>query len=222
MRTFFVDRIWDIWHGLPTLHRQEVAEQLGDLFQTAFLSSDTRSYESIPNETMQAWLYVMGGETPGQVELSDDIHPLVLSDPQVAQVMQVYYETRRQRFGDRIFELQDQYFQLDEGSARRQFRQEHPILVQYWDWRRDFMIRNPQVAPLISDSFEPTYPDVESIPTGAQFSPQEWRSIMGQALYGLAVDAAMGESLSPLTRERLEELAEQYGTTVEGILSQLQ
>jgi hypothetical protein len=46
--------------------------------------------------------------------------------------------------------------------------------------------------------------------------------VMGQALYGLAVDAAMGESLSPLTRERLEELAEQYGTTVEGILSQLQ
>lgn len=42
-----------------------------------------------------------------------------------------------EQFGENIYDLQDQYFALPEGSqARRDFLDANPQLKQYWDWRR--------------------------------------------------------------------------------------
>ena len=214
MQQFLVDNIWDIYNDLPQLHKQEVREQLGDLFQSAFLSRDTRSYDSIPNEILQGWLKVMGGDPPGQVHFSETLTPIQFTDPDIAFRYQTFYETRDQtfRYSEVVWPLQEDYFRLQEGQARKDFLKRHPILKQYWDWRRDFMYRNPDVAPYIEDDPEklPKYPseaalrEVESQQSG--FTWVEWSQMMGPSLSNLVLDYFEGQPLPRVAQDKLEGL----------------
>ena len=167
MRRFLVDEIWDRYHDMPQLHREELREHLGELFDSAFMNKDTRSYESIPNETLAVWLKVMGGDPPGLVHFTENITPLEFAPRDIAIRYQGFSQTRQQRFdyGNTTWPLQQQYFRLQEGAARREFLRQNPILKVYWTWRRDFMLRNPDVVPYIEDDPEkwPKYTSVQEL-----------------------------------------------------------
>jgi len=57
-----IDQLWNMYHDMPDINKWELRDQLGPLFEKAFLSRETRNYEAIPMDEMQYWVKVMGGE----------------------------------------------------------------------------------------------------------------------------------------------------------------
>lgn len=220
MQSFLIDNIWQQWNEMPDLHQDEMYEHLGPLFQDAFINKDTRSYDAIPVEVLQTWLKIMGGDPPGRVTYSSDLTPIELTDPRIAQRMQVFEETREQlfRYRDSIIPLQQDYYRLEEGAARRRFREENPNLVAYWNWRRDFMIRNPSLAPYIEDNAEdrPRYPSAEALQQAEAAEPnftwQEWSAVLGPDTSELLIDFYVDdEEIPDAVKEKLEQVADEMG-----------
>lgn len=221
LRRFVIDEIWSTWNDLPKLSRDEARSQLGEVFQMAFLNKDTRSYEQIPLNTLQVWLKLLGGDPVGKVEYTEPYAPLEFSPPDVAYRMQVFYDTREQRFryNDQIWPLSETYWKLN-SSGRKKFLSDNPILKYYWDWRRDFMERNPDLAPYIEDDPNkwPTYPSEADIPEKPNFTPEELQAYLGGQLWNLVMDYASGEPLPEVARRKLEQL----GLSAEEVLASLQ
>lgn len=69
---------------------------------------------------------------------------LIFGDPQeweeARELNSQFYDEREQRW-PQLDRLMDQYFELDRGQ-RRAFRQQHPELVEYWDWRDQYAAEN--------------------------------------------------------------------------------
>ena len=220
LRRFLVDEIWDLYHAMPDLHKNELKVHLGDLWTNAMLNSDTRSTENIPTETLQAWLKIMGGDPPGQVMFNEHVTPLEFAPEDDAYRMQVFYDTREIdfRYNEFVWPLQQQYYQLDEGAARETFRLQHPLLVQYWNWRRDFMQRNPDIAKYVTDDPEqmPTYPSLGALQAAQaaqpNFVPMEWEQLLGRAGYDLLSDYIFDDqALPPVAVKKLNDIAAQLG-----------
>jgi len=225
LRTFLIDTIWDKWHDMPKVNQDEVKNHLGDQFQSAFLQKETRSTESIPLNTLQYWVSIVGGTTPGKIELSDNQTPLELTDRDTAYRVQVFYDTRNRlfKYSDQVWPLQEDYYQLEEGAARRTFRRNHPILQQYWDWRRDFMQRNPDLATYLTDDPEqlPKYKSEQALQQAQaaqpQFTPEEWQAYLGPGLFRLLLDP---EPLPPAGQQMLERLGLDENTARRQVLGQ--
>jgi hypothetical protein len=69
--------------------------------------------------------------------------------PQDVQVLYYQFQTIRDQRFPNIFEIQEQYFQLPKKQRKKFREQEHPELVEYWDWRRDFMRQYPNLIPYL-------------------------------------------------------------------------
>ncbi|MGH2620934.1 MAG: hypothetical protein ACRDHG_10255, partial [Anaerolineales bacterium] len=219
LKQFLIDQIWNWWWDAPDLHREEAKQQLGPLFERGFVDKDTRAPEAMSLEVLTTWVHLLGGTAPGKLSLAEGIAPVAFTDPVTARRLQTYYETRSQtfRYSDEVWPLWQVYFKLDEGAARRKYWNEHPILELYMDWRRDFMIRNPDLIPYIEDDPEkqPTFPSPASLAAAQQgqpaFRPFEWQAVLGPPTYNLVADYLHGEQLSLAARNRLDAVAEQYG-----------
>ena len=227
IRRFAVDEIWDTWNSLPQLHQNEVSEQLGPLFQNAFLDRNTRSYESIPNEMLVAWTRVMRGDPPGTLSTGPgwQIPPLDLAPRDVAYRANAFYQSRDAYF-PQWRDLQSDYYLLDEGSARREYLRAHPPYAQYRAWRTDWFMRNPDVVPYLTDRPEDyTYPSEQALREAQagqpSLQPAEWYQVLGPNIWSLLDDNQNGEALPEVARRRLQEIADQYGTTVDHILSDI-
>ena len=195
LRTFLVDQIWDIYHNMPQLHKDELTNHLGELWQTAFLDKDTRSYQSISMDTLQVWLKIMGGDPPGKITYNENVTPLQFAPVDDAYRVEVFYNYREQQFDyyNSIFPLLQTYFQLEKGTARKAFLREHPSVLQYWDWRRDFMERNPSIAVYLTDDPEnrPQFKseadllEAQALEAQAQsFTPEELQAFKMQTVRG--------------------------------------
>jgi len=227
IRRFAVDEIWDTWNSLPQLHQNEVSEQLGPLFQNAFLDRNTRSYESVPNEMLVAWTRVMRGDPPGTLSVGPgwQIPPLDLAPRDVAYRADAFYRSRDAYF-PQWRELQSDYYLLDEGSARRDYLRAHPPYAQYRAWRTDWFMRNPDVVPYLTDNPEDyTYPSEQALREAQagqpSLQPAEWYQVLGPNIWALLDDYQNGEAIPEVARRRLQEIADQYGTTVDHILSDI-
>ena len=218
MRKFMVDQVWDKWNTLPSVTKRELKDALGREFVEKFYDRDTRSYESIPVEELQMWLSLLGGDVPGKLEgtLSPSMYQgLQLTDPDKAWRVQTFYNNRELQFGQFISERLDDYYALEAGGPRKTYMKSHPELKAYFDWRNDFIQRNPDVATLISDS--PKYNTEEFQEEAAaasgrpQFTRQEWRNQLGGYMDNLVLDYADGEDLPPAALETLREMAWNYG-----------
>ena len=223
LKSFLVNNIWSIYNEMPKMHKDELKEQLGDQFRISFLETSTRSYDSIPLDTMQVWLKLMNGENPGQ--LTQPAKPLELAPPEVAWRAQTFYDYRTTQFPD-WFDLQKTYYNLKEGKARWDFRDAHPQLTEYWDWRRDWFHRNPDVVPYISDTFEFQYRSEKELREAEAKQPQftwaEWKGVLGEPLTRLVRDYSYGRELSTASRNRLEDIAEDMGLSYEELLAELE
>lgn len=92
-----------------------------------------------------------------QFAKNPDLIPLAISDtskvadaPPEVQTLYYQFQYQRQEMFPGIFELQDEYFKLgDDRKAKAKFREEHPELPQYWEWRREFMRQYPNMIPYL-------------------------------------------------------------------------
>jgi hypothetical protein len=219
LKQFLIDQIWNWWWDAPRLHRDEAIQQLGPLFERGFANEDTRAPEAISTDVLTAWVHLLGGEAPGKLSISPDIVPVQFTDEVTARRLQTFYDARNETFlySEQVYPLWDHYFKLEEGDARRAYWDKHPILELYVDWRRDFMLRNPDLIPYIEDDPEkqPKFASEAALVAAEQKQPAfrwwEWQAVLGPPTYNLVTDYLHGEDLPLVARNRLDAAAEQYG-----------
>jgi len=214
LQLFVVDELWNKWNELPKLHKSELQDQLGDEFTELFLDKETRAYDAIPIQTMQVWLKLMGGDPPGT--LNSPIPSIELAPDDLAWRADTFYKTRNAYFPG-YYDLQDVYFKLPEKSKQRKaYLKEHPELVQYWDWRRDWFHRNPDVVPYLDDNFQFEYKSAAQYEQVQERQPfyswDEWRQTLGPNVSNLVMDYVLNDdNLPSFAIDRLENAAEELG-----------
>lgn len=216
LRQFLVDDLWNIWFDLPDLTKKELKEQFGDEFSDKFVNKWTRNVDSISMEELQVWLKLMGGDPPGT--LDSEPAPIDLADPEVAWRAEVFYDTRKVYFPD-WFDIQSGYYDIPEEdkAARKAYKAENPSLEPYWEWRRDWLHRNPEVVPYLTDKeYEFKYSTPEAEQRAEQPQPwltwDEWTQFMGPSMSNLMEDYFLrDDDLTGTMQDRVEELASQLG-----------
>jgi hypothetical protein len=221
LKSFMVDELWSQYHQLPRLHKKEIKKQLGDEWEY-FLSED-RKGENISNEQLGTWLKLLGGDPPGT--LGENARPLQLAEPEIANRVEVFYKTRNRLFPN-YYEQQDEYYTFPEGSdLRRDYVDAHPMLEEYWTWRRDFMMRNPDTIPYLSDSYQPDYGSLEEYQEMAQGQPNytwfEWQELLGTDETRAALIYLQGDGLPPDVEDYLELEAMKLGLTLDQMIDRV-
>lgn len=150
LRKFTISAIWDAREKLPDLIRKQIDSRLGDEWSNSFLNKETRSYDSIDTETLVTWAKLMNASLPETANQYETATPeLGLASPQEAQIYQWYNDQRDVLFGEDIFNIQNRYYALPEGSKQRKdYLSIHPELVQYWSWNRGVQQQYPIIAEL--------------------------------------------------------------------------
>jgi hypothetical protein len=231
MRQFLSDQIWDKWNELESIERNKAVDALGSEFETLFLNKATRNLEQIDVDTMATWARMMHGDPPGTLTLNPDVQPIDFGDPYVVQMTQAFYDYRRKNYPPSLFDDQSTYFSINSKSERRKFLSEHTYLKDYWDWRRDWLRRNPRVAQYIVDD-EESLREIIQYPTAAEaeaafagepnLSPREWAYLMGSELFNLVSDnVVLGGALQGPEKEALSNLADEMGMTTSELMQSI-
>jgi hypothetical protein len=217
---FLIDEMWSKWNSLPKITRDEVKDQLGDTFSNAFLSKDTRSYDSIDPLQLQIWLKLLGSDPPGKLtadqRLMLDFNRLELTDPETAWRADVFYENRKGFFPN-YYKQQDEYYALPVGTKRREYLKNNPSLKQYWDWRRDFMEKNPDLVPYLTDD-EKTLEKYKDKARQEGAIPLASEIPLSDSMKALLNDYQNGQELPVEVQMYLGEIADTYGMSQEQIL----
>ncbi len=217
MHQFLVDQVYDTYFDMPTLHKQQVREALGDAFVDNMLAEETRNSAAVDIETLGMWLRMMGGEPPGT--LSGSALPIALAPREVAEQVQVYYDFLDQFFPDDLYEQQRRYFMMEQGAARDNYKANHPILETYWGWRREFLYNNPDIAAYIEEdpNKRPQYESEEALMEVLGQQPRyswiQWQMLLGVHLASLVADTTRGHELPDVGKEQIEEVAARLGIT---------
>ena len=228
LRSFLVDEIWSRWGEMPSQDRRNIADGLGGLFQQGFLDKETRSIDNIPADTLTAWLSIMGGEIPGKATWNADLHPIELAPRNVARGLEAFYVTRTNnfRYNTEVAPLMDTYFAIEKGPARKAFLREHQILNMYWEWRNDFMQRNPTLAPYIEDDPKklPQYENAGAVEAARAAEPNftwvEWQGVVGLSASRLILDAmGRGGQYGEELNKELEFYGEQLGLSPDALFA---
>ena len=224
LRNFIIDELWNTYNNFSDLNKREMREQLGEDFLARFLNKETRSTDDIPLEQLQIWIAMLGGDAPGK--LSSVPSKIKLTDPRLAWRAQAFYDTRNQLF-PAWYDQQNVYFDLKKGQARKDYLRKYPELKAYWDWRRDFFHRNPDIVPYLSDTFEFEYESERERQAAYEAQPSftwdEWRMQMTPSLSRIVEDYTLrNTSLSTTAEDMLEDLAERMGMTLEELLYEME
>jgi hypothetical protein len=195
---------------------------MGQAFSDAFLSKETRSYDSISSEQLQIWLKLMGGDPPGTLSSSErvllELNQLKLTKPETAWRVQVFYDQRKQMFGN-YNDMQNAYYALPKGSARSAYLKKNPQLKRYWDWRSDFMYKNPDLVPYLTDDEGALKKaqGTQRIASVAVPTANEIRANLSQTAQGLIQVSQQDGDIPYELQQYLSLMAGQYRITLEEI-----
>jgi len=225
MKQFLVDQVWDRYNDMPSLHKREVRAQLGTQFEELFLGA--QSYDSLSNDVLGMWLRQMRGDPPGN--LADDAFPLELAPQNAAERLQPYYDYRKTHFPD-YWELNKEYWAIDpkNWAEKKKYRATYPQLTAGWEHRRDFMYRNPDLAPFLEEDPDkrPKYPTIEEVREVAEAQPTftwgEWQAVLTPSLWRLVRDnLRYGDSMLDSEVEELQDLADGMGLGLDELMLRL-
>lgn len=224
LNRFLVDEIWDKYNGALDVDKRLIRDALGEEFVNSFLVKETRSTGSIPPEQLSVWLKLLGGDPIGT--LGGKVAPLQFAPREEAQLAQFFYDTRRAQFPN-FFELQEGYYALPK-DKRGAYLAQNPTLKAYWDWRRDFMQRNPQAVKYLTDNEEQLQEAAGQIfegDTGPDLLEQEVlarvQAVGGQSLAFELSEWQRTGQLDPVARDLLLEIADEIGISLEILLSMI-
>jgi hypothetical protein len=220
LHKFMIDRTWHAFNQLPKLNQNELRDQLGNDFTDAFLTRETRDYDSIPTEVLGIWQKLMGvdplgGLTADQRVLKTLYGKIQLTDPETAWRVQAFYDGRDNNF-DGWYEKQTAYYELPKGNQRKEYLRNNPDLKQYWDFRKEFMRNNPDLVPYLTDDPKAIERAKNAARTEAAVpTAQEMAQIAAKLppyVRDVVFDYAQsGEPLPPVVIEELEYLSGSMG-----------
>jgi hypothetical protein len=215
LKTFMTDNVWTAYNNMPEVNRKEVADQLGSDFQQKFLDKETRNYDSLSPLQLQVWLKLMNGKQVGALSASDEVmaelNHLKLTDPSTAWRVQTFYDMRNQFQNWNT--LQNKYFSLSTTEQKKAFMAQNPELKQYWDSRRSWMNKNPDLVRFLTDDPKQLkqYENKNRNPQVAEPTAQEIRSKISQPTMELLAQWQQGANLPPSVQQYVSLLAKSYG-----------
>jgi hypothetical protein len=232
MRKFMFDLLYDKWNDMPKIHRDQVKEVIGDDIDSVLYPDEAEAgktvKEQIPIGLLQNWLMTMGGDVPGKSE--GFAMPVDFIDPKIANRTQVYYDSINYLVPD-FWDVSGEYYDNPE-NLRRQWGRENPekyaVMKAGWEFKRDWLWRNPDVAPYITDNeswyreFSTVQEREEVMAQTPDFRPEELIAAMPQEAQRLVYDYVYnGDDIPDSVEMMLEEMAQGLGITVEALLDML-
>jgi hypothetical protein len=92
---------------------------------------------------------------------------------------------------------------------------QHPQYKVYLNWRNDYLKRNPQIVPYVTDTDKRPnwYSDEMAAPGLPDLTWDEWRGNLGWTLSNIVLETQYGEPLPDVARTQLQKVADGYGWT---------
>ena len=127
MRSFLKGIVWEKYLALPKAQAKEFRAAAGELFEEAFLNSETRSYDSISTDTFAMWANALNKDTVSE-KAGGAALPVDWLDDETAKAIDAYYNTRTSLFGE-----YDPNAELDPNYTnwQNQYLAAHPDIIQY-------------------------------------------------------------------------------------------
>jgi hypothetical protein len=152
LQSFLVGQIWDGYMAMGPTDKKTAVSQMGTLFEQAFLDKETRSYESIPTETLVQWARMFGGQAPEtpatQQTLAQPAPELNMYPQDMTKVTDQYFQTRKEVFPN-YFEQQQEYYNLPRSKQPR-YLIEHPEYAEYRKWQKGWYKKYPELVPVFN------------------------------------------------------------------------
>jgi len=148
LKRFLISEVWERYNALPSVHKQQVREQLGATFTDAFLSKETRSYDSINPETLATWARAIGTDnlpnrTPDTPQIS-----LKFAPAETAQAVEQYNAE-----ADRLFPGIGQFLKSFYEMPQEQqdiARKQYPQIQAYYTWKNRYLAEHQQIIPWVT------------------------------------------------------------------------
>ena len=125
LRMFLRGIVWEKYLALPKAQAKEFREAAGDVFNDAFLNTETRSYDSISTDTFAMWANALG-ETPEKAGTQK--LPVDWLDDDIAKGIDAYYAESTKLFGE-----YDPNKEPDPNYSlwQNQYLNQHPEIIKY-------------------------------------------------------------------------------------------
>jgi GGDEF domain-containing protein len=147
LRRYLISQVWDGYMALPDLHKKQVREQMGALFDDAFLNKETRSYDAITTPTLTQWAQAIGAQTPkaaGEVPAKE----LDFASPELAQMYQQFKDEEDNQFPN-LNAIYEQINALPANDPRVDELFSLPEMQEYEAWKNEWLANYPQLIPYV-------------------------------------------------------------------------
>jgi hypothetical protein len=217
---FLVNDIWDKYFQLDKPNRAKVVEQMGPLFEQSFLDSTTRDYSAVDIQTLAYWSQMLGNkvpetpETKAVTDMPDYLKtPVKVYPEQMAQGIQAYKDEREKLF-PMVTVIQSAYYaQPEKSAARRKVLRDFPVLVEYWDWNRQYKEQHPELK---------VYWDEKTYEAQQEQPPEVPYQTVPQSQTGVLSQEQLLKYVSPMLMQQVVSAANNGGTLTKGAYMQLE
>ncbi len=154
LQNWLTDEFWTKYMGMSSLARRDFRQQQDDPELDKFIDKETRDYKTVPLLALEKWTIALRGyvpkvtqtnQEPSVAQLQQTIKPYL---PTFTKAEQKAY-TEYTAWQDKVRDFSAEYAALTDNTAKKQYRDTHPDLVAYWDWREKFRVDFPRVAEVI-------------------------------------------------------------------------
>lgn len=152
------------------------------------------------------------------------------------------YGEAKKKFGQNIFDVQGQYFELESSGQKKSFLSQHPELKEYWDFRDQAgQEANSQIVSMASklpqELPQPLREDLNIQQTGIgigaqdlqqglqqpqdpllQVTPDQWEDALGKDFGAVYRYVDSGESFTYQEKKRIRETAEELGIDLDRLV----
>ncbi|HQN43933.1 MAG TPA: hypothetical protein PLA25_07345, partial [Anaerolineaceae bacterium] len=167
LHSYLVAEVWDRWNSADRITRKAAQEEFGDLFDTAFLSKETRSYDAISDETLAYWAKMLGADLVEGAPNVPDGTALHVPPPELRAEVDSFYEERDAKFPG-IGPWLGVSANMPEGQSL-----EMPEIDEYYTWRTDWLADHPDAIPYILGDSN----DLSGLPNTIQATVFQYRSL---------------------------------------------
>lgn len=155
LKRFLISEVWERYNAMPALYKRQTREQLGDTFNEAFLSKETRSYDSIQLETLATWARQMGAEhLPNRTPDTPQIG-LKFAPKETAQAVE-NYNAEADRLYPGIGKFLSSFYQMsqeEQDAAKKQY----PQINAYYTWKNRYLAEHPDIIPWVTSEKSELY-----------------------------------------------------------------
>lgn len=179
LKRFLISEVWDRYNQMPAIHKRQAREQLGNLFEDAFLSKETRSYDSIEPQTLATWAKAMSNmplpnATPDTPQIG-----LKFAPDEIAQAVEQYNTAADSKFPG-IGQFLASFYQLPE-EQQEQARKQYPQINAYYSWKNKYLATHPDIIPWVTSEKSELF----GMPQGLQQMVYSYRAQRDELFPGL-------------------------------------